>query len=209
HRLEQRSAALAAQLHELHDELKQHVASEQAGEQQIAELAQQLRQREEAIATVGLELHREKAGRQSAEQQLSATTRLSEELERHLSLLEQAKTVFAHREAELEAQLQASRETLQANEGTLENETNERRRLEAALETAQREHQRQNDHNAIAVSKLEAAAQVEQLERKRLEAESAQGRFASLDSARLGRAMLNSFRQQMRDSVDTLVQTSR
>ena len=51
--------------------------------------------------------------------------------------------------------------------------------------------------------------QVEQLERKRLESDAIQSRYSSLDSARVGRAMLDRFCKQIRQPVDGLMQLTR
>ena len=51
--------------------------------------------------------------------------------------------------------------------------------------------------------------QVEQLERKSLEALAVQSRYSSLDSARVGAAMVNGFRNQIRQPIDKLMHSAR
>jgi len=209
HRLEQRAASLAAEMQELHKELRQHIGSEQASEQRIVGLMQQLGEREDAVTKVRMDLQREIVNRQTAEEHLRATADISDQLRNHLSLIEEAKQVFALRETDLESRLQASVDALRDREANVKKEANERRRLEEALQEAQRESQRQSDCNALELSKLKSAMQVEQLERKGLEAQAIQSRYSSLDSSRVGAAMVNSFRDRLRPPVDKLMQSAR
>ena len=208
-RIEQRAASLAAESQELHEELKQHLGSEQAAQQRVAELLQQLREHEDAVTRLNADLQREMVERQSAEEQLRVSGDISAQLRNHLSLLDEAKQTFAIREGELESRLQSSLNALRESESTREKGMNACRRLEEALETAQREYQRRDENNAIELSKLKSLVQVEQVERKRLEADAIQSRYSSLDSARVGRAMVNNFRSRMRERVDNLIQSSR
>ncbi len=209
HRLEQRASSLAAELQKLHEELKQHLGSEQANELRITELMQQLREREEAVTKVSMDLQKEMVDRQTAEEQLRATADLGNQLRDHLCLIEDAKKVFESRQHDLESRLQASLDALRASESGMEKESSERRRLEEALQAAQREVQRQGETNAIELSKLKSAMQVEQLERKSLEAQAIQSRYSSLDSSRVGAAMVNNFRNRIRQPVDKLMESAR
>jgi len=130
-------------------------------------------------------------------------------LRNHLSLIEEAKQVFASREMDLESRLQASLDALREREASVQKEANERRRLEEALQEAQRESQRQSDSNALELSKLKSAIEVEQLDRKGLEARAIQSRYSSLDASRVGAAMVNTFRDRIRQPVDKLMQSAR
>jgi PAS domain S-box-containing protein len=207
-RTEQRAAALAAQSQEFHEKLQRQLESEQASEYRIAELMQQLRQHEEVVTRVNADLQREMTERQSAEEQLRATGDISAQLRNHLSLLDEARQIFARREGELEARLQSSLNAMRDTEASREKEVNERRRLEEALQAAQRECQSQGESNAIELARLQSAMQVEQLERKRLEADIIQSRYSSVDSTRVGRAMVSSFRNRMRQLVDNLMEST-
>jgi len=209
HRVEQRAASLATESRQLHEELRQHLESEQANEQRLAGLMQQLREREDAVTRVSTDLQREIVNRQMAEDQLRATANFGEQLRSHLTLIEEAKEIFASRERDLEARLQASLNALRESESSIEKESGERRRLEEALQAAQRESQRQGESNAIELARLKSAVQLEQLERKGLEAQAIQSRFSSLDSTRVGVEMVNNFRNRLRQPIDKLMQSAR
>jgi chromosome segregation ATPase len=208
-RLEHRAASLSAEMQELHKELQQHLGSEQANEQRIVGLMQQLREREDAVTKVSMDLQREVVNRQTAEEQLRATADMSDQLRNHLCLIEEAKQVFASREADLESRLQANLDALRESEASVQKEAGERRRLEEALQEAQRESQRQSDSSAIELSKLKSAMQVEQLGRKGMEAQAIQSRYSSLDASRVGAAMVNNFRDRIRQPIDKLMQSAR
>jgi chromosome segregation ATPase/CheY-like chemotaxis protein len=209
HRLDQRATSLVAESQNLHEELKQHLESEQANEHRIAALMQQLREREEAVTRISMDLQKEMVDRQSAEEHLRATADMSNQLRDHLGLIEDAKKVFESRQKDLESRLQASLNALRESESSMEKENGERRRLEEALDAARRESQRQSESNAIELSRLQSAIQVEQLERKGLEAQAIQSRYSSLDSARVGAAMVNNFRNRIRQPIDKLMESTR
>jgi len=59
------------------------------------------------------------------------------------------------------------------------------------------------------LSKLKSAMQVEQLGRKGLEAQAIQSRYSSLDASRVGAAMVNNFRDRIRQPIDKLMQSAR
>ena len=161
------------------------------------------------MTKVSMELQREMVNRQTAEEHLRATADMSDQLRNHLSLIEEAKQVFASRESDLESRLQASLDALREREASVQKEANERRHLEEALQEAQRESQRQGDNNALELSKLKSDVAVEQLERKGLEAQVIQSRYSSLDASRVGAAMVNSFRDRIRQPIDKLMQSAR
>ena len=56
---------------------------------------------------------------------------------------------------------------------------------------------------------MQSALQVEVIERRKLESQSLQSRYASLEASRLGRAFVNSFRTHLRPSAEHLLQASR
>jgi hypothetical protein len=61
----------------------------------------------------------------------------------------------------------------------------------------------------VELSKLESALLVEQFERKRVEGDAIQSHYSSLDSARVGRTTVNRLRRQIRQPLDSLVQSTR
>jgi len=144
-----------------------------------------------------------------AEEQLRAAGDMSAELRKYLSLFEESKKVFKRVQENLESQLHASRNTLKENEAKLQKEASERQRVEEALAAAQRNLQEQSERGAQEVSKLQSDLEVARFERKRLEGDALQSRYATLDSTRLGRTLANSLRRQIQPPVDELLQSTR
>ncbi len=137
---------------------------------------------------------------------------------------------------ELETRLRTAVASLARTTAELETERGERRRsqqraatlaaemqqlheqLKNHLAAEQTDHQRftelehqlheQAQQHDLAVAKLQSAAQREQSERKRLEAELLRARFLSSDSARAGRAQVNGLRRQLQPPVENLHQAA-
>ena len=95
------------------------------------------------------------------------------------------------------------------SEEKLQREVNERQRLQEEISRIQRNLSNQAERVSLDVARLESELQVEQLERKRLEGDAQQSRYASLDSARVARNMVNTLRRQAQDAVDNLMQATR
>jgi chromosome segregation ATPase len=208
-RMEQRNTTLASQLQELHEELKQHLASERSSQNRLAELEHQVHEREQAMSRSSADVHKERTERQLAEQQLRASGDLSGQLRNCLAAFEEAQKAFKRRQEELQARLQASLHTVSESEARLQKETSERQRLEEALAAAQRQVQEQTENTAMECSRLQSVLELEQSERKRLEGNALQSRYASLDSTRVGLTMMNRLRRQIRPPVDQLLESTR
>jgi chromosome segregation ATPase len=208
-RVEQRLVSLTQQLEDLHEDLSQHLESERASQNKITELEQVLHERERALARVLADLRKEVSDRELAEEQLAAVGDMSAQLRQYLSLFEDSKKVFKKTHEQLEAKLQASQKALGESEEKLQKEVNERQRLQEEISRIQRNLTDQAERVSLDVARLESELQVEQLERKRIEGDAQQSRYASLDSARVARNMVNTLRRQAQDAVDNLMQATR
>ena len=208
-RIEQRTAALTAQLQELHDGNKQHLSSADAAQKRILDLEQQLREREDSVTRVSADLQKEASSRHLAEEQLRSTADLNGHLRNCLSSFEVAKKGFKRMQEELEARQKANLAALKETEVKLQAEVSERKRIEEALAAVQRSFDEQSQQSSLELAKLQSELQVEKFEQKRLQGEAIQSRYSSLDSARVGHAMVNSFRKQIQPPVDHLMQSTR
>jgi hypothetical protein len=207
-RIEERATSLAAQLQKLHEELGRNLELERSHQTRLGELERQLRERENAIAHLRADLEKEAANRELAEQHVSATGDLSAQLGKNLSLFEEAKKAFKRTKEEMEARLQAGLNALGESEAKLQKETAERQRLAEALDTAQRGLQEQVQARALELANLQSALEIERLERKRADGDALHHRYVSLDSARMGKTLLNSLRRELRQPVDNLMQST-
>ena len=196
-------------MHELHDGNKQHLASAEATQKRIIDLEQQLRDREDSVTRVSSDLQKEASSRHLAEEQLRSTGDLNGHLRNCLSSFELAKKGFKRMQEELETRQKANLAALKETETKLQAEAGERKRLEDALAASQRTFEEQTQQSSLDLTKLQSELEVEKFEQKRLQGEAIQSRYSSLDSARVGQAMVNNFRKQIEQPVDQLMQSTR
>jgi PAS domain S-box-containing protein len=208
-RVEQRLTSLTQQLEDLHQDLSQHLESERAAQARITDLEHQLHERERALARVLADLRKEVGDRELAEQQLEAVGDMSAQLRQYLSLFEESKKVFKRTQEQLESKLQAGQKALNESEAKWQNEVTQRQHLQEELNKIQRTLNDKSENVSLEVARLQSELQVEQLERKRLEGNAQQSRFASIDSARVARSMVNHLRRQLQDAVDNSMQAIR
>ena len=204
----QEIALAAARLQRLHQQLMQHLDSERESQNRISELEKALRERDEALAGALADLQKEKAGRAAAEEELRAAGDLGSRLEANSCLLEKAKETFKRALEEVEKRLEAAQSALRQSESSLQNEASERLRLQEVLAAGERKLQEQADNAQLEKSKLETALQLEEVERKRLEADLLRSRQATRQSAFQSRALLNSLRQQARQPAKDVRQAA-
>lgn len=208
-RVEQRSTFLSSQLENLHEELRKQLAVEKESQQRISEFEAQLREREDTLAKAVSDMQKEMAARQLVEAQLKAKGDMGDKMQEQFNLLDEAKQVFSGAQEKLEARLEAAQTALKQSQAKLQKQAAERKRTEAALEEAQRKLQEQAQQSATELARLQSALQMELIERRKLESQSMQSRYASLDASRLGRAFVNSFRTHLRPSAEHLLQSTR
>lgn len=209
HKVEERAQSLSVQLRELHKELDQHLRLEKEFQGKVAELEIQLTDRQQALARVAAELEKESADRELAEQQMHAAGDISAKLQQYQASFEEARRAFNQTQRELEKRLQAAAEMARERDELLEREVAEKGRLQKDLEAARRDAQAQAQHSALERSKLQASLQVESMERRRLEGDAMHSRYASLQSSRSGRTLVNGFRRQLEKPVDQLMNQAR
>jgi len=134
---------------------------------------------------------------------------MSAQLRQYLTLFEESKKVFKKTQDQLEARLQNSMANAKAADDRLQGEVAERARLEEALASAERALQEQVEQAAVELARVKAELTVEQLERTRVEGGAHHSRLASLDSTRVARTMVNSFRRQVRQPIESVMESSR
>ncbi len=208
-RIEQRAGALSTQLQVLHEQLRQQIETESASQHRLTEMEQEVRQKDEAVSRLNAELEKERSEREQAEEQLQTTGELTVHLRNCLSAFEVAKQSFKRTQEEMESRLNSNLNAMNEAETRAQKESSDRRRVEEDLGAAQRSLKEQSQRTSMEISRLQSALEFEQAERKRLEGSAIQSRYASLDSARVGRTMLNRFRSQMREKVEALMQSTR
>lgn len=206
---EDRAKSLAAQLRDLHNELNEHLRMEKEAGARISELEGQLHEKQSVITELQSDLEKESSDREMAEEQLRAAGDIAGKLKQYQSSFDDARKAFETTQRELESRLEVAATELREQEATLEKEQQEKSALKKALETAQREVEQQNQQKSIELSKLQSALLVESMERRRLEGDAMHSRYASLQSSRSGRTLVNGFRRQLEKPVDQVMQNAR
>jgi thioesterase domain-containing protein len=143
------------------------------------------------------------------EAQLKANGDMDDQMQEQFNLLDEAKRVFSGAQKKLEARLEDALASNKQTQARLQKQSSERKRLETSLEEAQRKLHEQSQQSATEVARLQAALQVEVIARRKLESQSMQTRYASVDASRLGKAFVNSFRTHLRPSAEHLLQACR
>jgi CheY-like chemotaxis protein len=113
-----------------------------------------------------------------------------------------------HKREIIEQELETARGALQESEGKLQKETAERQRLKDALDSFQRK-LRDGSERDLEVAKLQSALHAEQVERKRQETQLARMRLSAQEAVHAARALRTSLRRQIREPVDSLVNSAR
>jgi len=208
-RAEHRAVSLSTELENLHHEIAQLLEADRITHSRVSELEDQLAQREQALVRATTDLHHESNERRLAEEQLQAVGDLGAQLRQSLSLFEESKLVFKSTQDDLQSRLQVSLNSLNEAESKLQTEQQERHQLQEALSAAECDFNNQLQRTGAELSRLQSNLLVEQFERKRLEGEAVHARYATLDSARVGAAMVRRLRDQLWEPVQDLVKSVR
>lgn len=208
-RLEERTNSLGAQVETMHEQFRHHLETERANQDKANQLENQLREGDAAAAQLRANLQKANADLQLAEEQLKTTAEMSRQFQESLRLSEQATQVFQRTEQQLTSRLETSAGALTESLVNLQKEASERQQLAATVETLQRQLQQDTEKNALEISRLEAALHIEQLERKQLEGNAIQSRYAAIESARADRVLLNRLRARIRGPMEELLRSTR
>lgn len=132
---EQVRAELTQELEQLHAELGRQLAAGREGQALLGRTAEQLQQREGALAEAQRELQQATAGRELAETQLHESQERAALLEQRVALANHAQKVLHTVQAELESRIKASLAALHASESRLAEEAATCDQLAVRLET--------------------------------------------------------------------------
>jgi chromosome segregation ATPase len=99
-------AGLIIQLQSAHRTASEHLDTDQATQNTIAELEKRLAERDDALTRLHAQLEREAAEKRSAEELLFELNAVGEQAQKNLTLYEEAKRTFAKTQEQLENRLQ-------------------------------------------------------------------------------------------------------
>ncbi len=211
--------AQPAPTHQAGDELNQRLGAKQ---NTLAETEARIHELEQRLAQSTEDLKRAQAPRPQPPAPAPAPSAdepaLRDQLLELESRLRTAVSSLARTTAELETE-RGERRRSQQRAATLAAEMQQlHEQLKNHLASEQADHQRftelehqlheQGQQHDLNVAKLQSALQLEQCERKRLEAELLRSRYQSTDSARAGRAQVNGLRRQLQPPVENLHQAA-
>lgn len=178
-RAEKSASSAAAQLEKLKEKLKQQVELERAGQNKIAELEKTIQDRGDDLARAAAALRKESKERQVAQKQSRLVSDMGSRLETNLASLEDAKKTFEISLSQKDEQLQAVERSLASANSSLEKESAERRRLQELLTEAKQQLEKVSADSRVEISRLQAALDLGELQRKQLEGDLLRSRDAA------------------------------
>jgi chromosome segregation ATPase len=173
-RSDERVAALNLRLQEMHAETGRLLQAQRADHERIGNLETLLRQRDETIARSTTDLEQKNAECLLARNQFQQAKELNVHLRKNSALVEKAHQTLNNAHHHLHSRLQASLESLQQSDSTLQRETAERQRLATALDGAQRDLQAQGRKRETLGTELQSALQAVREVESKLQQEAAE-----------------------------------
>ena len=208
-RIDERSASLAAQVEAMHGQLRQYLESERENQNKIVSLESALRDRDAALTLAQADLQKTAVDLTLSEQQLKTTTSMTREFEDSLRIFEEAKQVFQRTEQQLVSRVEAMTKALGEAEEAFHKKMAQRVEIAKDLESVRQQLQNETEKAAIEASRLQAAIEVEKLERKQIEGKAVQTRYVSIESARADRVLLTRLRSRATEPMEELLRSTR
>jgi chromosome segregation ATPase len=203
-RAEKCASSAAEHLQQLNEKVNRKLESERASRAQIAELEKTIHDRGDALARASAALRKETKERQMAEKQLRLVSEIGTRLESNLTSLEDAKKSFEISLNQKDERLQTVERSLAQASSALEKESTERRRLAELLGEVQRQLEKQTGDSKVEISRLRAALELGELQRKRLEGGLLRSREIATNARDGQSVMLDSLRRELRQPVEDL-----
>jgi|GEM_PF-4026211 len=207
-RAEKCASSAAAHLQQLNEKVNRQLELERASRSQITELERTVHDRGDALARASAALRKETKERQMAQKQLRLVSEMGARLEANLASLEEARKTFEVSLNQKEERLQAAERALVTANCEMEKESTERRRLEGLLAEAQRQLEKQSGENKVEFSRLRAALELGELQRKKMEGDLLRSRETATNAQHGQDAVLDSLRRELRQPVEDLRQSA-
>ena len=189
---------------QINEMLDRQLELERGYRSKIAELEKTMHDRGDDLARASAALRRETKERQIAQKQSRLVSDMGNRLESNLASLDDAKKVFEASLQEKDEQLQIVERSLKEAQASLEKESTERRRLDVAVADTKRQFEKQSAESKVEISRLQAALDLLELQRKRLEGDL----LRSSDDAKSAEqgigATLENLRLELRQAVEDL-----
>jgi hypothetical protein len=173
-RLEQRSAALTAQVSALHLQVSENLEIESRNQKKVTALEEQLRESRNQVTQLKSDLAHEREKANAVEQKVEAANAVSSGLTAEMEALKLVHEALARTQAECESQLKAVNDDLRQAQEALATETAKRQELELALAKAQQQRTETDRNSKLELSKLETVLKQKELELREAQTKSAQ-----------------------------------
>jgi chromosome segregation ATPase len=203
-RAEKCASSAAEHLQQLNEKINRKLESERTHKTQIAELEKTIHDRGDDLARASAALRKETKERQMAEKQLRLVSEMGTRLESNLTSLEDAKKSFEVSLNQKDGRLQTVERSLAEATSNLEKESTERRRLAELLAEVQRQLEKQSADSKVEISRLRAALELGELQRKRMEGGLLRSREIATSAQDGQSVMLDSLRRELRQPVEDL-----
>jgi chromosome segregation ATPase len=202
------ASSATAHLQQLDEKINRYRESERASRAKIAELEKTIDDRGDALARASAALRKETKERQMADKQLQLVSEMGTRLESNLASIEDAKKTFEVSLNQKDERLQIAERSLAAANSGLEKESAERRRLEGLLAEVQRQLEKESTESKVELSRLRAALELGELQRKRLEGDLLRSRDIAKNAEHGHGITLDNLRRELRQPVEDLRQSA-
>jgi chromosome segregation ATPase len=207
-RAEKCASAAAAHLQQINEKINRQLEVERASRTQIAELEKIIHDRGDDLARASAALRKETKERNMAQKQLRLVSEMGPRLESNLASLEEAQKTFEVSLKQKDERLQIVERSLAGANSGLEKELAESRRLGGLLAEAQRQLEKLSGESKVEISKLRAALELGEMQRKRMEGELLRSRDVAKNAQHGHAVTLDDLRRELRQPVEDLRQSA-
>jgi chromosome segregation ATPase len=207
-RAEKCASSATTHLQQVNEKLDRQLELERTYRTQVAELEKTIHDRGDDLARASAALRKETKERQMAQKQSRLVSEMGDRLESNLASLDDAKKTFEALLDDKDGHLQIAEHTLAKANSDLEKESAERRRAEGLLADAKRQLEKVSGESKVEISRLQAALDLLELQRKQLEVDLLRSRDIENGAEQGLGSTLENLRLELRQPVEDLRQSA-
>jgi chromosome segregation ATPase len=207
-RAEKCASSATTHLQQVNEMLERQLELERSYRSKIAELEKAIHDRGDDLARASAALRKETKERQMAQKQSRLVSEMGNRLESNLASLDDAKKTFEVSSQEKDERLQIIERSLANTQSSLEKESTERRRVEGQLAEAKRQLEKISGESKVEISRLQAALELRELQRKQLEVDLLRTRDVANSAEQGLGTTLENLRLELRQPVEELRQSA-
>jgi chromosome segregation ATPase len=207
-RAEKVASSATTHLQQVNEMLERQLELERSYRSKIAELEKAIHDRGDDLARASAALRKETKERQIAQKQSRLVSDMGGRLESNLASLDDAKKTFEASLQEKDDRLQVVERSLANTQSNLEKESTERRRADGLLTEAKRQLEKVSGESKVEISRLQAALDLAELQRKQLEGDLLRTSDAAQTAEQGLSTTLDNLRLELRQPVEDLRQSA-